>query len=58
MTPSSGDYHTVCSGSPTVRGNEGELWRLEAQAVGRFPPEFTRQTTKLDVTVLAEIKTV
>lgn len=54
VTPSSRDYHTVCSGSPTVHGNEGALRRLEAQAAGRF----TRQTTILDVTVLPEIKTV
>lgn len=54
VTPSSRDYHTVCSGSPTVHGNEGALRRLEALAAGRF----TRQTIILDVTVLPEIKTV
>lgn len=58
VTPSSRDYHTVRSGSPAVRSNEGGPWRLEAQAAGRFPPEFTRQMTNLDVTVLPEIKTV
>lgn len=34
VTPSSGDYHIVCCGSPTVRGNEGELRRLEAAGGG------------------------